>query len=107
MKKTSLLLLFCLKISYTVKKPHETEEKTQDEIRKEIAKTYQRGLALKIKAIMESPEGENNERLQLPIRVVQPQVPAFFSFLNNFPAQNTELDDTQKANEFMKPEKND
>lgn len=92
MKKTSLLLLFCLKISYTVKKPHETEqkrheidtEKTQDEIRlekrKEIAKTYQRRLALKIKAIMESAEGENNEGLQLAIPVVQPQVPAFFHF---------------------------
>lgn len=102
MKKRSLLLLFCLKISYTVKNPNEIYWNPI----KEKTKTYRRDLALKIKKAMESKEEEKNEVLQLPIHFSQPQTPTMFSFLNNFPPQNTELSDTQKANELMKPEEN-
>lgn len=98
MKKRSLLLLFCLKISYTVKKPHEID---WNQIKKE-AKTYRRHLALKVKEAM-----EKNEVLQLPIHFSQPQAPTMFSLPNNFLNQNTELNDAQKANKLMKPEEND
>ena len=119
MKKKSLLLLFCLKISYTGKKPHE-KEKRPDEIdtakkihtikwneTKERAKTYQRRLALKIKAAMEENEGlELAIPFGQPQPVTQPQGPTMLSFLNNFLGKNTEINDTQQANELMESEEN-